>query len=71
MDIHSATILEVSIGPLHLTNANEVNHANRIDMTLIEFLTFLSIYRNLTRGGTIMISRDYLLVKNKLNYSFE
>jgi len=27
--------------------------------------------KNLTRGGTIMISRDYLLVKNKLNYSFE
>jgi len=27
--------------------------------------------KNLTRGGTLMISRDYVLVKNKLNYSFE
>lgn len=27
--------------------------------------------KNLTRGGTIMISRDYVLVKNKLSYSFE
>jgi hypothetical protein len=26
--------------------------------------------KNLTRGGTIMISREYMLVKNKLYYSF-
>lgn len=34
--------------------------------------TFLPQFlKNLTRGGTVMISRDYVLMKNKLNYSFE